>query len=86
MSGFFTHFDYCFQCYEDQLQEAKKFEDLMNERLRTMCKEKEKAKRLLSERELDIVKLECRLVDSTNECRFFLIICGPILLMKVDVA
>lgn len=41
----------------------------MNERLRKLYKEKEKVKQLLSERELDVVKLECRLIESTNECK-----------------
>uniref|UniRef100_A0AAF5PJX3 Uncharacterized protein n=2 Tax=Wuchereria bancrofti TaxID=6293 RepID=A0AAF5PJX3_WUCBA len=56
------------KCIKEELQEAKKFEDQMNERLRKLCREKEKMKQLLSERELDIVKLECRLVENTNEC------------------
>uniref|UniRef100_A0A915PSB2 Uncharacterized protein n=1 Tax=Setaria digitata TaxID=48799 RepID=A0A915PSB2_9BILA len=54
------------KCIKDELHEAKKFEDEMNERLRKICKEKEKVKQLLSERELDVVKLECRLVESTT--------------------
>uniref|UniRef100_A0A0R3RSV2 Coiled-coil domain-containing protein n=1 Tax=Elaeophora elaphi TaxID=1147741 RepID=A0A0R3RSV2_9BILA len=57
------------KCITNELQEAKKFEDQMNERLRKFCSEKEKVKQLLNERELDIVKLECRLVESTNECK-----------------
>ncbi|KAK6112237.1 hypothetical protein QQG55_46910 [Brugia pahangi] len=56
------------KCIKGELQEAKKFEDQMNERLRELYREKEKVKQLLSERELDIVKLECRLVENTNEC------------------
>ncbi|VBB26413.1 unnamed protein product [Acanthocheilonema viteae] len=56
------------KCIKDELQEAKKFEDQMNQRLRKLCKEKEKVKQLLSERDLDVVKLEYRLVERTNEC------------------
>ncbi|EFO25274.2 hypothetical protein LOAG_03212 [Loa loa] len=56
------------KCIKDELQEAKKFEDQMNERLRKLCREKEKVKQQLSKRELDVVKLECRLVESINEC------------------
>ncbi|CAG9531385.1 unnamed protein product [Cercopithifilaria johnstoni] len=56
------------KCIKDELQEAKKFEDQMNERLRELHREKEKMKQLLSERELDVVKLQYRLVESTNDC------------------
>lgn len=57
------------QCIKDELEKAKKDEDKMNERLRELCRQKEKVKQLLSERELDVVKLEYRLVESTNECK-----------------
>ncbi|VDK74833.1 unnamed protein product [Litomosoides sigmodontis] len=56
------------KCIKDELEKAKKDESKMNERLRELCREKEKVKQLLSERELDVVKLEYRLVESTNEC------------------
>lgn len=41
----------------------------MNERLRQLCREKEKMKQLLSKRDLDVVKLQYRLAESTNECK-----------------